>query len=273
MPSSPMPARATARPALIAKVPEVTALFWAIKVLTTGMGEAGADYLGGVSIALAGAVGVLVLVVALTVQFRAVEYVAARYWAAVAAVAVFGTMVADGPHKVLGLSYLACTLGCVALVAGCFLVWWRSEGTLSIHSITTRRREAFYWVTVLATFALGTALGDLTAMVWHLGFFWSGVLFTALIAVPALGWARFGLNPVVAFWSAYVLTRPLGASFADWAGKPHHPAGGLGLGDGPVTVVSLALIVALVTWCAVTRRDVQQPVLTRDAAHPADVAS
>jgi uncharacterized membrane-anchored protein len=258
---------------LLAKVPEVTALFWAIKVLTTGMGEAGADYLGGISIPLAGAVGVLLLVGALTVQFRADRYVAARYWAAVAAVAVFGTMVADGPHKVLGLSYLACTLGCVVLVAGCFLVWWRSEGTLSIHSITTRRREAFYWATVLATFALGTALGDLTAMVWHLGFFWAGVLFTALIAVPAVGWARFGLNPVVAFWSAYVLTRPLGASFADWAGKPHHLAGGLGLGDGPVTVVSLALIVALVAWCAVTRRDVQQPVATQDAARSAGVVS
>jgi uncharacterized membrane-anchored protein len=273
MHSSPMPPQVAARPALIAKVPEVTALFWAIKVLTTGMGEAGADYLGGVSIALAGVVGVLGLGVALRLQFRADGYVAARYWSAVAAVAVFGTMVADGPHEVLGLSYLASTLGYVALVAGCFLVWRRSEGTLSIHSITTRRREVFYWVTVLATFALGTALGDLTATVWHLGFSWSGVLFTGLIAVPALGWARFGLNPVVAFWSAYVLTRPLGASFADWAGKPQHPAGGLGLGDGPVTLVSGALIVGLVAWCAVTRRDVQPPVIASDAARSAEVAS
>jgi uncharacterized membrane-anchored protein len=270
MPFSPTPPR---RPALMAKVPEVTALFWAIKVLTTGMGEAGADYLGGISIAVAGVVGVLVLVVALALQFRADEYRAARYWSAVAAVAVFGTMVADGPHEVLGLSYLASTLGYVVLVAGCFAVWRRSEGTLSIHSIITRRREVFYWVTVLATFALGTALGDLTATVWHLGFFWSGVLFTGLIAVPALGWARSGLNPVVAFWSAYVLTRPLGASFADWMGKPHHPAGGLGLGDGPVTAGTLALIVGLVTWCAVTRRDVQPPVLTQDAARPAEVVS
>jgi uncharacterized membrane-anchored protein len=273
MPASPTTARLPARFALIAKVPEVTALFWVIKVLTTGMGEAGADYLGGVSIALAGVVGVLGLAVALTLQFRAGEYRAARYWSAVAAVAVFGTMVADGPHQVLGLSYLASTLGYVVLVAGCFVVWRRSEGTLSIHSITTRRREVFYWVTVLATFALGTALGDLTAMVWHLGFFWSGVLFTALIAVPALGWARFGLNPVVAFWSAYVLTRPLGASFADWAGKPHHPAGGLGLGDGPVTLVSGALIVVLVAWCARTRRDVQAPVTVRSPSPDAEVVS
>jgi uncharacterized membrane-anchored protein len=273
MHSSATPPQVAARPVLIAKVPEVAALFWAIKVLTTGMGEAGADYLGGVSIALAGVVGVLGLVLALTLQFRADGYVAARYWSAVAAVAVFGTMVADGPHEVLGLSYLASTLGYVVLVVGCFLVWRRSEGTLSIHSITTRRREVFYWLTVLATFALGTALGDLTATVWHLGFFWSGILFTALMAVPALGWARFRLNPVVAFWSAYVLTRPLGASFADWAGRPHHPAGGLGLGDGPVTLVSGALIVALVAWCAVTRRDVQQPVIAQGAALGAEVAS
>jgi uncharacterized membrane-anchored protein len=264
--SSATPSRVAAPPDLRAKVPAVTALFWAIKVLTTGMGEAGADWLGSVSIALAGAVGVLALVFAMTWQFRAGEYVAARYWSAVAAVAVFGTMVADGPHEVLGLSYLASTLAYVVLVAGCFLVWHRSEGTLSIHSITTRRREVFYWVTVLATFALGTALGDLTATAWHLGFAGSALLFAALIAVPALAWARFRLEPVVAFWSAYVLTRPLGASVADWLGKPHHPDGGLGLGDGLVTLVSGALIVALVAWCAVTRRDVQQPT---DAARVA----
>jgi uncharacterized membrane-anchored protein len=242
---------------MAAKVPAVTAVFWAIKILTTGMGEAAADYLGEVSIVLAGAVGVLGLVLALVLQFRARQYGAARYWFAVAMVAVFGTMVADGPHVVLGLPYPVSTLLYAALVAACFALWRRSEGTVSIHSITTRRREAFYWATVLATFALGTALGDLTAMVWHLGFFWSGVVFTALIAVPLVGWARFGLHPVVAFWSAYVLTRPLGASFADWVGKPHDVAGGLGVGDGIVTAVTSVLIVALVTWCAVTRLDVQ----------------
>jgi uncharacterized membrane-anchored protein len=187
-------------------------------------------------------------------------------------VAVFGTMVADGPHVVLGLPYPVSTLLYLAVVAACFLMWRRREGTLSIHSITTRRRESFYWVTVLATFALGTALGDLTAMVWQLGFFWSGIVFAALIAVPAIGWARFGLNPVIAFWSAYVLTRPLGASFADWAGKPHHVAGGLGLGDGAVTLVTLVLIVGLVAWCAVTKRDVQRPLTARaDRAADADL--
>jgi uncharacterized membrane-anchored protein len=244
---------------MAAKVPAVTAVFWAIKVLTTGMGEAAADFLGGVSIVVAGVAGALGLAIALVLQFRARRYMAARYWSAVAMVAVFGTMVADGPHVVLGLPYPVSTLLYVVVVAACFALWRRSEGTVSIHSITTRRRETFYWVTVLATFALGTAVGDLTAMVWHLGFFWSGVLFAALIAVPAIGWARFGLHPVVAFWSAYVLTRPLGASFADWVGKPHALAGGLDAGDGTVTVVTGLLIIGLVAWCAVTRRDVQAP--------------
>ena len=251
--------RSASLPPLAAKVPEVTAVFWLIKVLTTGMGEAAADYLGEVSVVVAGGVGALGLVAALVWQLRARHYMAVRYWTAVAMVAVFGTMVADGPHVVLGLPYLLSTALYLLVVGGCFALWWRNEGTLSIHSITTRRREGFYWATVLATFALGTALGDLTAMVWHLGFFWSGAVFAALIAVPAIGWARFGLHPVAAFWTAYVLTRPLGASFADWAGKPHHPAGGLDLGDGVVTVGTLVLIVGLVAWCAVTRRDVQQP--------------
>jgi len=266
MTAAPTPPQHSAGPTLAAKVPEVTVVFWLIKVLTTGMGEAGADHLGEVSVAVAGAVGVLGLAAALTWQLRAREYRAVRYWTAVAMVAVFGTMVADGPHVVLGLPYLLSTLLYVLLVAACFLLWRRSEGTLSIHSITTRRREVWYWTTVLATFALGTALGDLTAVVWHLGFFWSGIAFAVLIAVPAVGWARFGLHPVVAFWSAYVLTRPLGASFADWAGKPHHVGGGLGLGDGLVTVVTLVLIAGLVGWCAVTRRDVQRPPVEEHAA-------
>ncbi len=277
MPALPRPRPSTAARPPAVKVPEVTALFWVIKVLTTGMGEAAADHLGGVSVVLAGAVGVLGLVVTLVLQFRARAYDPVRYWAAVAMVAVFGTMVADAPHVVLGLPYPVSTLLYALLVAACLVAWWRAEGTLSVHSITSRRREAFYWATVLATFALGTALGDLTAMVWHLGFLWSGVVFAVLIAVPAVGWARFGLHPVVAFWSAYVLTRPLGASFADWAGKPHAVGGGLGLGDGPVALVTALVIAGLVAWCAGTRRDVQQPVpagrVDQPAVAPAPVAA
>ena len=186
-----------------------------MKLLTTGMGEALSDFMGQTSIPLAALVGVGGFVVALRLQLRAREYRAPVYWFAVMMVAVFGTMVADGIKDGAGLSYAVTTPFFALCVAAVFWVWHRSEGTLSIHSITTRRREAFYWSAVLATFALGTAAGDLTAMTLHLGYFGSAMLFAALMAVPALLWWRGVLNPIAAFWIAYVITRPLGASFAD----------------------------------------------------------
>ena len=238
------------REPVAAKVPEITALFWVIKLLTTGMGEAASDFLAGISFVLAGGVGVLGFGIAMVLQFRSPRYVPAVYWFAVAMVAVFGTMAADGLHVVLGIPYVASTAFYVVVVAVIFLAWHRSEGTLSIHSITTTRRELFYWATVLATFALGTAAGDLTAASMHLGYFWSGVIFTAVIAVPAVGWWRFGMNPIAAFWFAYVITRPIGASFADWFGKAPSKNHGLGFGDGPVTAIATLAIVALVAYAA-----------------------
>jgi uncharacterized membrane-anchored protein len=136
------------------------------------------------------------------------------------------------------------------------LLWYRSEGTLSIHTITTRRRECFYWAAVLATFALGTAAGDLTAITLNIGFFGSVLLFAAVIAIPALGWWRFGLNPILAFWCAYVVTRPLGASFVDWFAKPQSTTG-LGLGDGAVSALALVVFVALVAYVTVVKPDIQ----------------
>ncbi len=251
------PAPAPARP-LTAKVPEITALFWLVKVLTTGMGEAASDWLGETSLVVGGVVGVGGFVLAMGLQLRSRSYSAPVYWSAVAMVAVFGTIVADVLHVATGLSYGVTTVFCGLVVAGLFAIWYRTEGTLSIHSITTRRRELFYWATVLATFALGTAAGDLTGLTLGWGFFPSGLLFLAVIAVPYVAWRR-GASEVAAFWAAYVVTRPLGASFADWLGKPHDRGAGLGLGDGPVTLVGLALIVALVARLAVTRSDVQQP--------------
>jgi uncharacterized membrane-anchored protein len=165
-------------------------------------------------------------------------------------------MVADGVRDGAGLPYSVTTPVFALLVAAVFLRWHRSEGTLSIHSITTRRRERYYWAAVLATFALGTAAGDLTAIELHLGFFASAVLFGAIIAVPALAWWRGWLNPITAFWASYVVTRPLGASFADWFGKPHAQTG-LGLGDGAVSAIGLIAFAALVAYLARTRRDVQ----------------
>ncbi len=250
---------------LAAKVPEITVLFWVLKILTTGMGEAASDYLGNTSIALGGVVGVGGFAWAMWRQLRAPRYHAPTYWTAVAMVAVFGTIVADVLH-VAGLSYGVTTPFYAAVVALLFAVWYRLEGTLSIHSIVTARREQLYWCTVLATFALGTAAGDLTGLTLHLGFFASGVLFTVAILVPLAFW-RLGASPVATFWAAYVLTRPLGASFADWLGKEPEKGGGLGLGDGPVTVGCIALIVALVAYVHRSGTDVQRPA----ARPPVDV--
>jgi uncharacterized membrane-anchored protein len=242
---------------LAPKVPEITLLFWAIKVLTTGMGEAMSDFLGQKSVPIAGAIGVFGVAFALRLQLREREYRAAVYWSAVMMVAVFGTMAADGVRDGAGLSYAVTTPVFAAVVAAIFVLWYRSEGTLSIHSITTRRRETYYWCAVLATFALGTAAGDLTAMTLHLGFFGSAVLYAGIIAIPALAWRLGRLNPIAAFWAAYVVTRPLGASFADWFGKPHLQTG-LGLGDGTVSGLALIAFLALVAYVAVTRIDVQR---------------
>jgi uncharacterized membrane-anchored protein len=238
--------RSTRAP-VAAKVPEITLLFWVVKVLTTGLGEAASDYLGGVSIPLAGAVGLVGFVAALAAQLRTRRCVPAVYWTAVLMVAVFGTMAADVLHVVLDIPYAASSAVYAVALAVVFTLWRRAEGTLSIHAIDTRRRELWYWLTVLLTFALGTALGDLTAVALHLGFLASGVLFAVVIAVPAIAW-RAGVDPVLTFWTAYVLTRPLGASVADWLGKPASPAGGLGLGDGTVTAVGFVAFLVLVGW-------------------------
>jgi uncharacterized membrane-anchored protein len=249
-------AAVTDRVRLLAKVPEITVLFWVIKILTTGMGEAASDFLGNTNLVLGGLVGVGGFALTLRRQLRADRYHAPTYWAAVAMVAVFGTMVADVLHVATDLSYWVTSAFYALVVAGLFAYWHRTEGTLSIHSITTERRERLYWATVLATFALGTAAGDLTGLTLHWGFFASGLLFLGAICVPLIAW-RLGLNATLAFWSAYVLTRPLGASFADWVAKEHKIGSGLGVGDGVVTMVLLVAIAALVAVVAVTRSDVQ----------------
>jgi uncharacterized membrane-anchored protein len=234
----------------MAKVPQITAVFWAIKVLTTGIGEATSDFLGKQSIPLAGLVGVVGFVVALGLQLRSPRYSAPLYWFAVLMVAVSGTMAADILHRFLGVPYAASTAFFAVVLAVVFVVWHRVEGTLSIHSIVTPRREAFYWLTVLATFALGTAAGDLTALTLGLGFFGSILLFGGLILLPLVAW-RLGAGTVATFWTAYVLTRPLGASVADWLGKPHRLTG-LGYGDGVVAGVGLVLFVVAVAAVTVT---------------------
>jgi uncharacterized membrane-anchored protein len=234
------------------KVPEVTLLFWVTKILTTGMGETTSDFLAkSLGPVIAGPIGVLGLVLTLRWQFRAERYSPWVYWSAIVMVSVFGTMAADVVH-LAGIPYAVTTSVFSLVLAAILLSWYASEGTLSIHSIRTRRREKFYWATVLATFALGTATGDLTAGTLHLGYFSSGLLFTALFAVPALA-RMMGLNAVAAFWWAYVLTRPLGASFADWMGVPSSRSG-LGWGTGPVSLVLTVFIAALVAFLASRHR-------------------
>ncbi|WP_148613804.1 hypothetical protein [Nocardioides rubriscoriae] len=235
------------------KVPAVLLLLWVVKLLTTGIGETGADFLGTLSIPLAAVVGIGGFAVALWLQLRADAYHPARYWTTVLSVALFGTMVADGPHVALGTPYWVDSLVYLVLLCG-LLVWWRrSEGTLSVHSIVTARRERFYWGVVLLTFGLGTALGDAAAIDAGLGFVWSILLFGVLILVPLALW-RLGLDATIAFWAAYVMTRPLGASVADWLGKSRHD-GGVGWGTGPVTAVGLLLFAALVAYLVATHAD------------------
>ncbi len=244
---------------MLVKVPEITAWFWVIKVTSTAMGEALSDFLDGGSGLVLPALGVLlalvVFLLALRAQLRAREYRTGTYWFAVAMVATFGTMAADSLHQALAIPYSVSTALFAGVLATVFWRWHASEGTLSIHSIDTERRERYYWATVLTTFALGTAAGDMTATDLNLGFLTSGILFTVAIAVPALGWWRLRWNPVVSFWVAYVLTRPLGASFADWLDVGHHR--GVGLGTGPVSASLAVLMVALVAFVGVTGRDAQ----------------
>ena len=248
------------------KVPEITLLFWVVKLLTTAGGEAASDYLALGSKFTGAAVETGLLVIGLLWQFRTRRYTAAAYWFLAYAIAVFGTGASDTLHLVLGIPYAGTTVLWAVVLAVIFWRWQRSEGTLSIHSITTRRRECFYWATVFATFALGTALGDFTATALGLGYLASGIMFGIIIAIPAVAWSRFGMNSIAAFWFAYVVTRPLGASFADYFSKPHSLSG-FGFGDWQTTAVTLALIVVLVGYLAITRRDIQAP---QDLPQPDD---
>jgi uncharacterized membrane-anchored protein len=245
------------------KVPELTVLFWVVKLLSTAMGESTSDYLVfHIDPYVAVVLGCLGLVVALVIQLRAVRYVAWRYWLAVVMVAIFGTMVADVLHVVLKVPYVVSTVALAIVLAAVFVAWFRSQRTLSIHSIDTPRRELFYWATVMATFALGTAAGDMTAATLGLGYFVSAIVFGVLFIVPAIGWRLLGWNAIAAFWTSYVITRPLGASIADWSGKS--ALGGLGLGDDKVAIVLTLLIVIVVGYLAVTQLDVPpEPELSR----------
>lgn len=239
------------------KVPAITAYFWVLKLLTTAMGEATSDYLvHHLNPYLAVGLGFMGFVVAFVWQWQAPRYIAPIYWFLVLMVAIFGTMVADSVHVALGVPYYLSSSVFAVVLAVVFRTWYKTEKTVSIHRINTKRRELFYWAAVLATFAMGTATGDMTATTLHLGYLPSGLLFLALFGLTGVAYV-LGFNTIWVFWVAYVLTRPLGASFADWTAKPPSMTG-LGYGDGVVSaVLGIALIVG-VGYLAITQRDVQQ---------------
>lgn len=248
-----------------AKVPEITAFFWVVKILTTAMGETGSDWANAtIGPAIAVPLMLLFLWYALRRQLDHDRYEAPRYWLVVTAVATFGTSAADALHEV-GAPFVATTIVWAGVTAYLFNRWYRSEGTLSIHSIFTPRREKFYWATVLATFALGTAAGDLTAVSLNIGFFPSILLFGGMMLVPLIGWWKFNFNAIPSFWAAYVLTRPLGASISDWMAVPK-AAGGLGIGPGHVTVALAVLIIVAVWWLSRSKFDVDGATEEEDEA-------
>jgi uncharacterized membrane-anchored protein len=237
------------------RVPQITVFFWLIKALSTAMGESTSDYLVHAMAPVAAVgLGFVGFVAALLIQFSRRRYVPWAYWLAVVMVGVFGTMAADVLHVGFGVPYAVSSVLYAVVLAAVFIGWRRTEPTISIHSINTPRREAFYWAAVVATFAMGTAVGDLTATTLHLGYYGSMWLFAGIIAIPAIGYRWFRWNSIFAFWFAYVVTRPLGASFADWLGKPVS-SGGLGWGNGRVSVVLTLLIAGLVAYLTVSGRD------------------
>lgn len=237
------------------KVPEVTAAFWIIKVLATTVGETAADYLV-VNLNLGEALTALVmsalLAVVLVVQFRLTQYLPAVYWLAVVLISVVGTLITDNLVDNLGVPLGVTTVAFAIALVGTFLLWFRVEKTLSIHSIFTARRESFYWLTVLFTFALGTAAGDLLAESLNLGYLNALLLFTGAIVVIAVAYFVFKLNAVFAFWIAYVLTRPLGASTGDLLSQSTKD-GGLGFGTTVTSLLFLSIIVILVVSLSVRR--------------------
>jgi uncharacterized membrane-anchored protein len=237
---------------MLNKVPEVTLAFWVIKIMSTTMGETGADYLAvhvGLGTAVTGGIMAVLLVTALLLQLRSRQYVPWTYWLTVVLVSVVGTQITDALTDGLELSLYVSTAVFAAMLAATFAVWYRSERTLSINTIVTSRRELFYWAAILFTFALGTAAGDLATEALGLGFNVGVLVFGLLIAVIA-GAYYLGVNAVLAFWLAYILTRPLGASLGDLLSQAQS-YGGLGLGTVQTSIAFLVVIIVMVTLLSI----------------------
>lgn len=243
---------------LLVKVPQVTAFFWIIKVLCTTVGETFADYLNStLRFGLNGTteVTVIALVIALFFQFRSKKYTPALYWIVVVFISIAGTLFTDNLTDNLNVSLMTSSLVWAVLLALTFAGWYASERTLSIHSIYTNKREAFYWLTILFTFALGTGVGDLIAERFSLGYGISFFIFAGTIAALALLWKFNIVNHVFAFWAVYVVTRPLGASIGDQMAQNDPKSGGWGLGTTKTSLIFLTAILTLVIFLSITKRD------------------
>jgi uncharacterized membrane-anchored protein len=257
---------------MLNKVPEVTLYFWVIKVLCTTIGETASDYLSdnvGLGLTKTTFITAALLIVTLVFQFRVRRYVAGIYWTGIVLISVVGTQITDNLSDNYGVSLVATTTIFSIALAIVFAVWFTSERTLSIHTIYTTRREEFYWLAVLFTFALGTAVGDLTAERLNVGYAWSLVLFAGAIGLVGALHYRFNMNAVLSFWIAYILTRPLGASTGDLLSQSRH-SGGLGLGTTATSFAFLAAILIVVAFLSITKRDVTEATVAHPEA-PADV--
>jgi uncharacterized membrane-anchored protein len=249
---------------MLNKVPEVTLFFWIIKILCTTVGETAADYLNdtlGFGLVNTTYVTGALLAVLLLVQFRLRRYVPAVYWAVVVVISVFGTLITDNMSDLHNVPLTTSTALFSVILAIVFGVWYAVERTLSMHSIVTTRREAFYWLAILFTFALGTAAGDLVAEKFDVGYAVSIALWGGLIALITCAWYFLKANPILTFWLAYILTRPLGASIGDEMSQNSHKYGGLGLGTTNTSYIFLGSILALVVYLSVTKRDQTPPEL------------
>ena len=244
-----------ATPAAFNRVPAVTVDFWLVKLMAVTMGETAADYLAvnlGFGLTATSLIMTSVLIGALVLQFAQKRYVPWSYWLAVVLISIVGTLVTDNLVDNFGVSLVTTTAIFTVALAATFAIWFASEKTLSIHAIFTTRREAFYWLAILFTFALGTAAGDLVAEHFGLGYLSTGVLFGMIIASLTFGYFFLGLDPVLGFWLAYIFTRPLGASFGDLMSQPTR-YGGLGLGTIITSALFLAAIIGIVAYMSLTQ--------------------
>jgi uncharacterized membrane-anchored protein len=253
---------------LLNKIPEVTILFWVVKILSTTVGETAADFLSGnlgLGLSATTAIMSVLLAAVLIAQFSVRRYIPSIYWLAVVLISVVGTLFSDNLVDNFGVSLWTTTAIFGAGLVATFVAWYRSEHTLSIHSVVTRRREAFYWLAILFTFALGTSAGDLIAEKLAFGYVPSALMFGGVIALITVAFYRFNLNAIVAFWTAYILTRPFGASMGDFLTAAPKD-GGLGLGTNGTSAIFLAVIVAVVGWFTVQNRREEQAVLVDSMA-------